>query len=154
MTIWMAASPTHSGERLHGPCPPTEAGSVPLTPHRLYLPSMATKVQAEPVAAPNEWSIEAARALYNIEGWGAGFFDINDKGHVVGERESLRNARTGETIQRVELYVMLLNSEGQLIGYEQLLKSGSIVRDSEGNPIGARYIDLRSRNPAGVLILY
>ena len=81
-------------------------------------------------------------------------FIKDDKGHVVGERESLRNSRTGDVIERVELYVMLLNSEGQLIGYEQLLKSGSIVRDSEGNPIGTRYIDLRSRNPSGVLILY
>src|SRR6476620_6373861 len=45
---------------------------------------MAT--QTEPTtAAPAEsgWSIEKARALYNIEGWGAGFFDIDDRGHVV-----------------------------------------------------------------------
>ena len=25
------------------------------------------------------WSIEKARALYNIEGWGAGFFDIDSR---------------------------------------------------------------------------
>jgi arginine decarboxylase len=29
------------------------------------------------------WSIEAARDVYNIEGWGSGYFDINAKGHVV-----------------------------------------------------------------------
>src|ERR1039457_2984891 len=29
------------------------------------------------------WSIEAARALYNIQRWGAKYFDINDAGHVV-----------------------------------------------------------------------
>jgi len=29
------------------------------------------------------WSIEAARDVYNIEGWGAGYFDVNAKGHVV-----------------------------------------------------------------------
>ena len=29
------------------------------------------------------WSIEKARALYNVEGWGDGFFDINERGHVV-----------------------------------------------------------------------
>ncbi len=33
-------------------------------------------------AAP-AWSIDAARALYNIDGWGAGYFDINARGHVV-----------------------------------------------------------------------
>ena len=29
------------------------------------------------------WSIESARELYNVEGWGAGYFDINERGHVV-----------------------------------------------------------------------
>jgi len=29
------------------------------------------------------WSIEAARALYNIDRWGAKYFDIDDEGHVV-----------------------------------------------------------------------
>jgi arginine decarboxylase len=33
-------------------------------------------------AAP-AWSIESARALYNIQRWGAKYFDINDAGHVV-----------------------------------------------------------------------
>ena len=36
---------------------------------------------AVPPAAP--WSVDAARALYNVEGWGAGYFDINAAGHVV-----------------------------------------------------------------------
>ena len=34
-------------------------------------------------ATSGGWSIDAARALYNIEGWGAGFFDVNDEGHVI-----------------------------------------------------------------------
>src|SRR5512138_1293013 len=33
--------------------------------------------------APSDWSIERAIAYYNIGGWGAGFFSINEKGHVV-----------------------------------------------------------------------
>src|SRR5271166_3646856 len=33
-------------------------------------------------AAP-AWSIESARALYNIPRWGAKYFDINEAGHVV-----------------------------------------------------------------------
>ncbi|HEY7569389.1 MAG TPA: biosynthetic arginine decarboxylase [Gemmatimonadaceae bacterium] len=32
---------------------------------------------------PSEWSIEQAKALYNIEGWGASFFDVNEEGHVI-----------------------------------------------------------------------
>ena len=34
-------------------------------------------------ALPHPWTIEDARALYNIEGWGAGFFDVNPRGHIV-----------------------------------------------------------------------
>jgi arginine decarboxylase len=37
--------------------------------------------EASPAAPP--WSIQAARSLYNIDRWGAGYFDINDAGHVV-----------------------------------------------------------------------
>ena len=45
---------------------------------------MATTRKRKP-KKPTEpsWSIDAARAMYNIEGWGAGFFDINDSGHVI-----------------------------------------------------------------------
>ena len=32
--------------------------------------------------ATMDWTIEDAKLLYNIEGWGIGYFDINDKGHV------------------------------------------------------------------------
>ena len=33
--------------------------------------------------AAQPWTIESARALYNIQRWGAKYFDINDAGHVV-----------------------------------------------------------------------
>jgi arginine decarboxylase len=32
---------------------------------------------------PPPWDIQAARALYNIQRWGAHYFDINEAGHVV-----------------------------------------------------------------------
>ena len=82
----------------------------------------------------------------------------NDEGHVVGERESLRNQRTGEVIERIEVYVLLVDADGGLVGYEQRLKGRSVVRDSDGRPIGSRVIDLRGQgsNPrsAGPLLLY
>src|SRR6202521_4083991 len=31
----------------------------------------------------SDWSIEKALQLYNIPGWGAGYFSINDKGHLI-----------------------------------------------------------------------
>src|SRR5215472_9378049 len=36
-----------------------------------------------PTDATSPWNIDAARALYNIQRWGAKYFDINDAGHVV-----------------------------------------------------------------------
>src|SRR4030042_80821 len=33
--------------------------------------------------APSDWSIERAAQYYNVAGWGAGFFSVNEKGHVV-----------------------------------------------------------------------
>jgi arginine decarboxylase len=38
---------------------------------------------SESAPPPPPWDIQAARALYNIKGWGARYFDINDAGHVV-----------------------------------------------------------------------
>ncbi|MBS2024405.1 MAG: biosynthetic arginine decarboxylase [Deltaproteobacteria bacterium] len=33
--------------------------------------------------ASTDWSIEKALQLYNIPGWGAGYFNVNDKGHLI-----------------------------------------------------------------------
>jgi arginine decarboxylase len=32
---------------------------------------------------PSSWTIQDARTLYNIDRWGASYYDINDEGHVV-----------------------------------------------------------------------
>jgi arginine decarboxylase len=37
----------------------------------------------EAEAAPFSWDIQSARHLYNIQSWGAPYFDINEAGHVV-----------------------------------------------------------------------
>ena len=36
-----------------------------------------------PPLPPSDWSIERATQYYNMAGWGAGFFSVNEKGHVV-----------------------------------------------------------------------
>lgn len=82
----------------------------------------------------------------------------NDEGKVVGHREFLRNKETGEIVHRVELYATLMDADGRIIGYEERNKSGSVVYDGDGRPIGTRMIDLRSRgtNPSGrgVVLMY
>ena len=34
------------------------------------------------------WDIQAARNLYNIQSWGAKYFDINEAGHVVARHST------------------------------------------------------------------
>src|SRR3954469_4742980 len=55
-----------------------ESTSAPATPPSAPAPAAPIGTESAP-----GWTIEAAKALYNIEGWGAGFFDVNAKGHVV-----------------------------------------------------------------------
>src|SRR6195256_6346125 len=38
---------------------------------------------SEPSNGSPAWSIQDARSLYNIDRWGAKYFDINEAGHVV-----------------------------------------------------------------------
>jgi arginine decarboxylase len=38
--------------------------------------------KATTLDAPTTWTLDDARDLYNIDGWGVGYFRINDRGHV------------------------------------------------------------------------
>jgi arginine decarboxylase len=38
---------------------------------------------SDSVSSTSGWDIQASRTLYNIDRWGAKYFDINDEGHVV-----------------------------------------------------------------------
>ncbi len=47
----------------------------------IVRPSVAEMSNLSDESGP--WNIQAARTLYNIERWGADYFDVNDEGHVV-----------------------------------------------------------------------
>ena len=68
------------------------------------------------------WSIEAARVLYNIEGWGAGYFDVNDQGHVVVRPDSDRPERT------LDLFDLARDLEEQGVALPVLLRFSDILR--------------------------
>src|ERR1043165_5724151 len=38
---------------------------------------------SNPTGSPQPWDLQSARGLYNIQSWGAKYFDINEAGHVV-----------------------------------------------------------------------
>jgi hypothetical protein len=68
----------------------------------------------------------------------------NAQGHVIGQKEVLCDCRTGEELARLSLYVPR-TEDGRIVGYEERVKGGSILRDLNGKVIGNRFVDLRSR---------
>ncbi len=84
---------------------------------------MATRTLPEiPTPAAPAWSIDAARALYNIEGWGAGYFDVNDAGHVIVRPDPDRPHLT------LDLKALALDLEEQGVQLPMLLRFSDILR--------------------------
>jgi arginine decarboxylase len=84
---------------------------------------MATRVEASPPSVPaTAWSIEDSRALYNIEGWGIGYFDVNEQGHAVVCPDRARPDR------RLDLFNMAMDLGEQGIGLPVLLRFSDILR--------------------------
>jgi arginine decarboxylase len=84
---------------------------------------MATQT-AEDTSAPavSGWTIEKARALYNIEGWGAGFFDIDERGHVVVRPDKSHPER------QLSLHDLANDLEEQGVALPVLLRFSDILR--------------------------
>src|SRR6185295_19762731 len=95
-------------------------------PSRLLLELvMATRVSAADAETPQivpAWSIDAARALYNIEGWGAGFFDVNEAGHVIVRPDRERPERV------LDLFEIARDLEEQGVTLPVLLRFSDILR--------------------------
>src|SRR4051812_11236092 len=86
---------------------------------------MATRVSATEAETPQitpTWSIDAARALYNIEGWGAGFFDVNEAGHVIVRPDREHPERT------LDLFDIARDLEEQGVTLPVLLRFSDILR--------------------------
>ena len=84
---------------------------------------MATNIaDTEAAAGAAGWTIDSARALYNVEGWGAGFFDINESGHVIVRPDKERPDRI------IDLYEITNDLEEQGIALPVLLRFSDILR--------------------------
>ena len=68
----------------------------------------------------------------------------NAQGHVVGYKEMMRDSRTGEEMAQIALYVPRIGDRGEIIGYEERVRGGSILRDLNGRRIGGGWHDVRS----------
>jgi hypothetical protein len=69
----------------------------------------------------------------------------NDAGHVIGQKEMLRDADTGEQYEHLIYFTPRKDAAGKVVGYEESLPPGVVVRDLQGRRVGVRYSDLRSR---------
>ncbi len=84
---------------------------------------MTTIPTSEPAAERRAaWTIDAARSLYNIEGWGAGYFDVNEKGHVVVRPDKSRPDR------ELDLFEIGMDLEAQGVALPVLLRFSEILR--------------------------
>ncbi len=71
--------------------------------------------------AARSWDIEAARTLYNIQRWGAKYFDINDEGHVVAR--PLQDAGVA-----VDLTDVIEEAKGRGLKFPLLIRFQDILR--------------------------
>ena len=84
-------------------------------------PQSSTTPSSATPAAP-EWSIEDAKTLYNVDGWGAGFIDMNATGHVVVRPDPNRPDRT------LDLHELAMDLEEQGVALPVLLRFSDILQ--------------------------
>src|SRR5687768_3461310 len=85
-------------------------------PPNKKAPAPPAAVEAEP------WTVASARSLYNIDGWGIGYFDINEEGHVVVRPDRNRPER------ELDLFELANDLEAQGVGLPLLLRFSDILR--------------------------
>lgn len=67
------------------------------------------------------WSIQDSRDLYNIEAWGVGYFDVNEKGNVAVHP-------TKDPTRGLDLFEVAMDLEAQKVGLPLLLRFPDILR--------------------------
>jgi arginine decarboxylase len=92
--------------------------------------------EVAPAAVPESWTVEKSKELYNINGWGAGFFDVNAAGHVV-VRPDLDHPE-----HELDLYELASDLEEQGVQLPVLLRFSDILR-SRLDALSTRFVRAR-----------
>ena len=85
------------------------------------IPPMATTQLPPTTGEPGTrgdtapWSIDSARELYNIDGWGIGYFDINEKGHVVVRPDGENPSRELDLFELANVATLPIDSSSTFI---------------------------------------
>jgi arginine decarboxylase len=96
-----------------------------LASHVPIFSGMATTQLTTPVSVERsaaDWTVEQSKALYNIDGWGAGFFDVNEAGHVIVRPDPTHPELT------VDLLELAHDLEEQGIALPVLLRFSDILK--------------------------
>jgi arginine decarboxylase len=90
---------------------------------------MTTSTLSEPFAhiGSGPWTIDESRTLYNIEGWGNGYFDINARGRVVVRPDKDERGR------ELDLFELAMDLEAQGVGMPLLIRFSDILRSRIGD---------------------
>ena len=83
---------------------------------------MSEPTAASPSAVHGAWDIAAARTTYNIDRWGAGYFDIDDDGHVVAKPLREKGAS-------VDLTDLIEEAKSRGLKFPLLVRFQDILRD-------------------------
>src|SRR6185312_1670553 len=72
-------------------------------------------------AAPPSWAVKDAEQLYNMNGWGLGYFRVSPEGHVTVHPDA--NRKRG-----LDLYQLAMDLNAQGVGLPLLLRFSDILR--------------------------
>jgi len=118
------AFPTRGAPEADREIPPPRRGSFARRP----APALSPASQRTPRAGQGQegtiaskWTIDDSRELYNIEGWGIGYFGVNEKGHVTVHP-------TKDESRGIDLYEFAVDMEAQGVGLPLLLRFSDILR--------------------------
>ncbi len=78
-------------------------------------------VQQPPLASASDWTIQDAERLYNMGGWGLGYFRINAGGHVTVHPD-------GEVSNGIDLYQVAMDLREQGVDLPLLVRFSDILR--------------------------
>src|SRR5436309_15109227 len=76
---------------------------------------------SEPEGSAAHWDVQTARQLYNIQRWGAKYFDINEAGHVVARPLEENGAS-------VDLTDVIEDAKGRGLKFPLLIRFQDILR--------------------------
>ena len=74
-----------------------------------------------PSADPSKWTVRDAEKLYNMQGWGLGYFRTSDEGHVMVHPN-------GAASNGIDLYHIAMDLSAQGVGLPLLLRFSDILR--------------------------